>query len=103
MLKSLVQGGRFNPETKSVEKVQPPLGFHGLVYEQIGDEVMEWATGANAFVIVALAESDEFEKKQELLKTLKKNKKALEKAAAGKDEKKPGPASSGAKILLQKL
>lgn len=104
LLKSLVQGGRFNPETKTVEKVQPPLNFHGLLYEQIGDEVMEWATGANAFVIVALTESDEFEKKSELLKTLKKNKKALEKAAAGsKDEKKPGPASSGAKILLQKL
>lgn len=104
LLKSLVQGGRFNPETKSVEKVQPPLGFHRLVYEQIGDKVMEWATGANTFVIVALTESDEFEKKHELLKTLKNNKKALEKAAAaGKDEKKPGPASSGAKILLQKL
>lgn len=104
LLKSLVQGGRFNPENKTVEKVQPPLNFHGLLYDQIGDEVMEWATGSNTFVIVALTESDEFEKKTELLKTLKKNKKALEKAAAAaKDEKKPGPASSGAKILLQKL
>lgn len=104
LLKSLVQGGRFNPVEKSVEKVEPPLNFHGLLYEQIGDQVMEWATGANAFVIVALTESDEFEQKSELLKTLKKNKKALEKAStAGKDEKKPGPTSSGAKILLQKI
>lgn len=102
LLKSLVQGGRFNPEEKSVEKVQPPLNFHNLLYEQIGDEVMEWATGANTFVIVALAESDEFEKKSELLKMLKKNKTALEKAVAAGQEKK-GPASSGAKILLQKL
>ncbi|KAJ5218514.1 uncharacterized protein N7498_000613 [Penicillium cinerascens] len=104
LLKSLVQGGRFNPATKSVEKVEPALNFHELLYEQISDEVMEWATGANPFVIVALTESDDFSKKDELLKTLKKNKKALEKASVpGKDEKKPGPTSSGAKILLQKV
>ncbi|KAJ5587682.1 uncharacterized protein N7459_003447 [Penicillium hispanicum] len=104
LLKSLVQGGRFNPAEKTVEKVQPPLNFHGLLYEQIREEVMEWATGANTFVIVALAESDEFEKKSELLKTLKKNKKALEQASAsGNDGKKAGPTSSGAKLLLQKI
>ena len=104
MLKSLVQGGRFNPAEKTVEKVQPPLNFHGLLYEQIRDEVMEWATGANTFVIVALAESDEFEQKKELLKTLKKNKKALEQASAsGPEGKKAGPTSSGAKLLLQKI
>ncbi|KAJ5995577.1 hypothetical protein N7481_002554 [Penicillium waksmanii] len=101
-LKSLVQGGRFNPATKSVEKVEPALNFHDLLYEQIREEVMEWATGSNTFVIVALAESDDFEKKSELLKTLKKNKKALEQASAsGKDGK--GPTASGAKLLLQKL
>ncbi|KAJ5226800.1 uncharacterized protein N7469_006806 [Penicillium citrinum] len=101
-LKALVQGGRFNPATKSVEKVEPALNFHGLLYEQIKDEVMDWATGSNTFVIVAMTESDDFEKKSELLKTLKKNKKALEQASAsGKDGK--GPAASGAKILLQKI
>lgn len=104
LLKSLVQGGRFNPAEKTVDKVQPPLNFHGLLYEQIREEVMEWATGANTFVIVALAESDEFEKKSELLKTLKKNKKALEQASvSGSDGKKAGPTSSGAKLLLQKI
>ncbi|KAJ5107452.1 hypothetical protein N7456_004127 [Penicillium angulare] len=104
LLKSLVQGGRFNPAEKTVEKVQPPLNFHELLYDQISGEVMEWATGSNTFVIVALAESDEFEKKSELLKTLKKNKKALEQASAsGQDGKKAGPTSSGAKLLLQKL
>lgn len=104
MLKSLVQGGRFNTAEKTVEKVQPPLNFHGLLYEKIRDEVMEWATGANTFVIVALAESDEFEQKKELLKTLKKNKKALEQASAsGPEGKKAGPTSSGAKLLLQKI
>ncbi|RJE24873.1 hypothetical protein PHISCL_02770 [Aspergillus sclerotialis] len=108
LLKSLVQGGRFNSTEKVVEKVQPPLNFHSLLYEQIQDEVVLWATGSNTFVIVALTESDEFEKKDELLKTLKKNKKALEQVSAeagsGKDgKKKSGPAGSGAKLLLEKI
>ncbi|KAL4916267.1 armadillo-type protein [Aspergillus aurantiobrunneus] len=99
MLKSLVQGGRFNSAEKKVEKVSPPLNFHGLLYVQISEEIMAWATGSNVYVIVALAESDEFEKKSELLKALKKGKKALEQAS--KAEK--GPASSGAKLLLEKI
>jgi pumilio family protein 6 len=104
LLKSLVQGGRYNPATKSVEKVSPPLNFHDLLYEQIRDEVVEWATGPNTFVIVAMAESDEFQGKAELLKTLKKNKKALTQASeSGKGEKKAGPAASGAKLLLEKV
>ncbi|KAJ5794134.1 hypothetical protein N7457_000733 [Penicillium paradoxum] len=107
LLKSLVQGGRFNPATKTVEKVEPALNFDAVLYEQIQDEVMDWATGANPFVIVALTESEDFEKKSELLKTLKKNKKALEKASASvveKDgKKKPSPTSSGAKLLLSKI
>ncbi|GLB06037.1 pumilio domain member 6 [Aspergillus tubingensis] len=105
LLKSLVQGGRFNPAEKKVEKVQPPLNFHGLLYEQIQEETMSWATGSNVFVVVALTESDDFEKKAELLKTLKKNKKALEKASSetSKDGKKGSPVSSGAKLLLEKI
>ncbi|KAJ5490107.1 hypothetical protein N7453_010932 [Penicillium expansum] len=107
LLKSLVQGGRFNPASKSIEKVEPALNFHDVLYEQIKDEVMDWATGANPFVVVALTESEDFEKKSELLKTLKKNKKALEQASAlvvEKDgKKKPSPASSGAKLLLSKI
>lgn len=109
MLKSLVQGGRFNNEAKVVEKVDPPLRFHSLLYDNIKDDVMTWAVGSHPFVIVALVESDDFDKKDELLKTLKKNKKALEQAAApakeasGDGKKKPGPMSSGAKLLLEKL
>ncbi|KAE8157085.1 armadillo-type protein [Aspergillus tamarii] len=106
LLKSLVQGGRFNSAEKVVEKVQPSLNFHGLLYEQIQEEIMSWATGSNVFVVVALTESDEFEKKAELLKTLKKGKKALQQAAAepGKDgKKKSSPTSSGAKLLLEKI
>ena len=108
MLKSLVQGGRFNTGTKTVEKVQPPLKFHSLLYEQIRDEIMDWATGSNTFVVVALTESDEFEKRDELIKSLKKNKKALEEVAkapaeGGNGKKKSSPASSGARILLEKI
>ncbi|RMJ25218.1 hypothetical protein PHISP_03908 [Aspergillus sp. HF37] len=106
LLKSLVQGGRFNSAEKVVEKVQPPLNFHSLLYEQIKEEVVSWATGSNTFVIVALAESEEFEKRGELLKTLKKNKGALEEVAQSgseKEGKKAGPAPSGAKLLLEKM
>lgn len=105
LLKSLVQGGRFNSADKVVEKVQPPLKFHAELYAQIQDEIMDWATGSNPFVIVALAESDEFEKKGELLKMLKKNKKALVQASetSPSNGKKPGPTSSGAKLLLAKI
>ncbi|KAL2832139.1 armadillo-type protein [Aspergillus cavernicola] len=98
-LKSLVQGGRFNAAEKKVEKVSPALNFHELLYEQISDEVISWATGSNAYVIVALTESDEFEKKSELLKALKKGKKALETASKGEK----GPAASGSKLLLGKI
>ena len=108
MLKSLVQGGRFNSSTKTVDKVQPPLGFHSLLYDQIKDEIMDWATGPNTFVVVALAESEEFAQRNELVKSLKKNTKALEKTAATASEgtagkKKASPASSGAKLLLEKI
>lgn len=109
MLKSLVQGGRFNNQEKVVEKVNPPLRFHSLLYDNIKDDIMTWTVGSHPFVIVALVESDDFDKKEELLKTLKKNKKALEQAAApakeasGDGKKKPGPTSSGAKLLLEKL
>ncbi|EQL29031.1 hypothetical protein BDFG_08292 [Blastomyces dermatitidis ATCC 26199] len=106
MLKALVQGGRFNSKTKSVEKVQPPLNFHGLFYEQIAGDVMAWVTGANPFVVLALVEAEDFEKREELVKTLKKQKKVLGELAAKEPVKKGekrGPVSSGAKLLLEKI
>ena len=115
MLKSLVQGGRFNSKTGTVDRVEPPLNFHDLLYEQIGDDVMAWATGSNPFVVLSLVESPDFEKKDELMKTLKKNVKALKKATSTpaadvkegdgkkKAKGKPHPTSSGAKLLLEKI
>ncbi|KAH8693172.1 armadillo-type protein [Talaromyces proteolyticus] len=108
MLKSLVQGGRFNSAEKKIEKVEPALGFDTVLYDNIRNDIMAWATGSQTYVVVALAESDEFVKKDELLQILKKNKKALEKVATGpgassEQSKKAGPASSGAKLLLTKI
>lgn len=109
MLKALVQGGRYNQQEKKIDKVDPPLGFDALFYDQIKDDVMSWAAGSQSFVIVALVESGDFAEKSQLLKTLKKKRKTLEKVAAadqkssGEGRKKADPASSGAKILLEKL
>ncbi|KAK2777286.1 pumilio domain member 6 [Emmonsiellopsis sp. PD_33] len=105
MLKSLVQGGRFNSKTKSVVKVEPPLNLPGLLYEHISGNVMEWATKIHPFVVVALAEAEDFEKRDELIKTLRKNKKVLAELANKEVEKgeTPGPAKSAAKLLLEKI
>ncbi|KAF3483244.1 puf family RNA-binding protein [Arthroderma uncinatum] len=110
MLKALVQGGRFNNFTKKVEPVQPPLNFNSLLYNHIKDNVKSWATEWNPFVVVALLESEGFEKRDELIATLKKSKKQLTELASagskkpkGEGEEKRDPASSAAKLLLEKI
>lgn len=114
MLKALVQGGKFDPQTKAVVKVQPPLKFADMLYNVIKDDIMRWATEINPFVIVALVEAGEAEFKswKELMKTLKKKEnvktfKALvaesessKETKKGKKAPKRGPASSAAKILM---
>ncbi|KAL8872195.1 MAG: hypothetical protein Q9174_002127, partial [Haloplaca sp. 1 TL-2023] len=35
MLKTLVQGGRYNPQSKKVEQSDPPLGFHNMLFEAL--------------------------------------------------------------------
>ncbi|KAF2276093.1 pumilio domain-containing protein [Westerdykella ornata] len=116
MLKMLVQGGKFDPKLKKVVPVQPPLGFADMFWEQIKDDVVQWATGPGSFVIVGLVESEDFGKRDEVLAALKKQRKKLETAAGPtadadkskkrnkgeKGEKTPG-GNAGARILLQKL
>lgn len=80
-LKSLVAGGPFDIKTKSIVPVVPALDFADILYPHIKDHLIEWATGASSFVVVALLESSSFSKKEEVLKTLKDNKKKLQKAA----------------------
>ncbi|OAA53775.1 pumilio domain containing protein [Niveomyces insectorum RCEF 264] len=87
MLKTLVAGGRFDRETGQVKLVDPPLRFANILYPQIRDRIMAWATASasSAFVVLALLEAADLDPAHaaELKKTLstKANRKALEKAA----------------------
>jgi pumilio homology domain family member 6 len=119
MLKTLVQGGKFDLATKTVVPVSPPLGFADLLWTEIKAKgnLMEWATGQGSFVVVALTETENFDGRQEVLSALKKGKTKLEKAAGseekgdkkgakkgGKKEKSEAPrGNAGARILLGKL
>ncbi|KAL7921721.1 ARM repeat-containing protein [Trichoderma austrokoningii] len=123
MLKSLIQGGRFDKAAGKVKLIDPPLGFPNILYPVIKNSIMDWATGPSSFVVVALLESEEFTSAEELKKTLKKNKKLLQKAAeeptaeqkaakeaaegsetAKKGKKTEAPVGNkGSKLLLEKL
>ncbi|KAF8858085.1 ARM repeat-containing protein [Acephala macrosclerotiorum] len=82
LLKSLIAGGRFDNKTKKIVPVIPALDFADILYPNIKDYIIEWATGSSSFVVLALVESDNFSKKDEVLKTLKAEKKKLQKAAS---------------------
>ncbi|MCJ1227158.1 pumilio domain member 6 [Toensbergia leucococca] len=113
MLKTLVLGGRFNPRTKAIDLADPPLGFHDMLYVNIKPAVVEWATSRNSFVIVGLLEARGFSKREELVKTLKKHTRLLEKAVKGvvvsgvvsteevKGSKKAETGNKGAKLLVE--
>ncbi|KID88095.1 pumilio domain-containing protein [Metarhizium guizhouense ARSEF 977] len=126
MLKSLIQGGRFDKATGKIIPVDPPLSFSDTLYPVIKDYIVDWATGPSSFVVVGLLESNDFSSTDELRRTLKKNKEVLEKAATemtpdqkaardaqeektdkgGKKSKKRPDApvgNVGSKILLDKL
>ncbi|PVH96408.1 ARM repeat-containing protein [Periconia macrospinosa] len=118
MLKTLVQGGKYDPKIKKVIPVDPPLGFADLFWDQIEKDVLDWATGQGSWVIVSLVENDNFSKKEEVLTALKKSRGHLERAASGSatngvgiGKGKPGKSAkgqgrggnAGARILLEKL
>ena len=94
MLKALVQGGRFNPATKTIDLIDPPLGFHNILYAQIQAEIITWASQGNSFVVVALLEADGFSRRAELEERLRKRRKTLVEAAE---------TIKGSKLILQKL
>jgi pumilio family protein 6 len=96
LLKGLVQGGRFDPSSKTVKQVDPPLNFHDLLYTQIKSRsddkgIVSWATGPNSFVIVAMLETEGFSHGAELADILKKNASSLDQDNAG------------ARIILEKI
>ena len=81
MLKALIAGGRYDIKTKTVVPVEPALNFADILYPNIEDHIIDWATGSSSFVILALTEAPNFSKKDELMRILKQNKKKLQKAA----------------------
>ncbi|KAH6719045.1 armadillo-type protein [Leptodontidium sp. MPI-SDFR-AT-0119] len=81
MLKALIAGGRFDPKTKAVVPVEPALNFADILYPNIKDFIIEWATGSSSFTVLALLESPYFSHKDEVLQILKDGKKKLQKAA----------------------
>ena len=102
MLKSLVLGGRFNPTKKEIVVADPPLGFHDVFYSAIKDEILDWAIGANSFVVVGLMEAPGFPHVEELkakLSNEKSRQKLVEAAGPAGEErgKMKGKKSKGAK------
>ncbi|RKF53504.1 Pumilio homology domain family member 6 [Golovinomyces cichoracearum] len=83
MLRSLLAGGHFNPETNLIVPVVPALNFADILYPFIKDHLVQWATGPASFVVLALVESKSFSKKQEVLDLLKYEKEKLENAFKG--------------------
>ncbi|KAF4998820.1 hypothetical protein FGRMN_2875 [Fusarium graminum] len=125
MLKSLIQGGKYDKASGKIIPVDPPLEFSNILYPIIKDHIVDWATGSSSFVVVGLLEAGDFTEADALKKTLKKNKKILEKAATqetveqkaareaheaapknNKKGKKKGDkpvGNAGSKLLLEKL
>lgn len=123
MLKSLVQGGRFDPHTQRVIKTEPPLNFAAILWPHIQPRVLDWAISEGNFVVLAIVESDTGEKAK-AIDALKSHKAALQRVAAkvaerkqddgvaaeGQNREKAEQASRdrekgmvGAKLLLEKL
>jgi len=101
LFKMLVQGGRFNPATKTVTPTDPPLQFAELLYtslkEDVENRLLTWATGPNSWSLVAMLENATFEYKGELTAYLAKHKAEL---AVSTDDKAAG---AGTKVLLEKI
>jgi len=80
--KTLIAGGRFDKATKSIVPIVPALNFADVLYPYIKDHILDWATGSSSFIVLALLETSDFSKRDEVLKTLRDNKKKLQKAAS---------------------
>lgn len=128
MLKTLVQGGRYNTKTQKVEQVSPALDFHNRLFEKLeegggGDGrgvVVEWAVGKKSFIVLAFLEAEGFAYGERLVGVLEEGRGRLEGVAGGVSEgggvggkggkmgvregKKGGGAGNrGTRMLLEKL
>jgi pumilio homology domain family member 6 len=96
LLKTLIQGGKFNKESGKVEQVEPPLKFADVLYPVIKSHIVEWATGPSSLVVLSMLENPDFSHAKELKATLKKSKKVLEKAATEETAEQKAKAASEA-------
>ena len=104
MLKSLVLSGHFNPKTQEVEVCDPPLGFSDMVFEALGEETVQWAKGANSFVVLGMLETKDMKNREEVVKMLEGRKGELQSAAQGNgDSGSEKKGNKGAELILQKL
>ena len=75
LLKSLIQGGPFDPKLKQVQTVEPPLNFDNKLHQTLGKDFetvfCRWAFGANSFAVLAILESGTFEHRAALVGVLK--------------------------------
>ena len=115
MLKTLVLGGNFDPQSKKTVLAEPRLGFAEALYPVIKEQLVEWACSDSNFVVVALLESEDVDVsiKKDVTKKLKKGRKAIEAASKAPKEAQDEKAkdkklktqdgkggNAGAKILL---
>ncbi|KAL8673376.1 MAG: hypothetical protein Q9168_002202 [Polycauliona sp. 1 TL-2023] len=112
LFKTLVQGGPYDTQHKKVKLAEPPLGFHIMFFEalQASDQVLEWATSDNSFVIVGLLEAEGFTGKENLRTILNEGKGRLKQAAGprsvvsatetGKKKEKSRDGNKGTQLLL---
>lgn len=119
LYKTLIAGGRFDRETGTVKRIEPPLNFADILYPVIKDHIMQWAVGPSSFTVLGLLEAPDFSSKKELLKFLKSEKKTLERAATAAEttaegvkpksknkdngSKSKSGGNQGARLLLEKL
>lgn len=100
LYKALVQGGRFDTTTKTVIPADPPLGFGNLLYGVLqgeGNSLLKWATSPNSWSILAMLESKEFLRKEELIEYLQSHRAALDGPKGDK------AAHGGTRILLERI
>lgn len=98
MFKSLAQGGRFDLKSKTLNLCDPPLTFHRRLYDVLAQKgaLLDWTRGDNSWTILAMLESTDFDKKQELTSFLKESVNEL--ANTDGDSK---AASSGIKRIIE--
>ena len=95
MLKCLVQGGRYNQKTKTLDLSDPPLGFPDILFPKVKDCAVEWAASENSFVVLALLEAKDFSSNSSLKKSLVKGKSQIATAA--------NAGNRGSQLLLEQL